>query len=527
MNSQGNHQDRFPAVVIGAGLAGLSAAVHLADRGIPPLVLEADSLYAGGRLQGGAPETFDYGGRRWSFDAEHGMHALWGDYDNMRALLERYAPLDLRVSFGEDWIHRWGRRVKRAEAGAAVRKTWLPAPFHYLQLLLVPRFWTAITPLDLLSLPGFLVSILLTVGFDPIKEQVAWDGLTMDEYFRGWFPNLKATFVGLGRNLLAAPSEAISLTGFIAALRFFTMQRRDSWQPAYLPDNPHRALVTPLLRQIEAREGQVMLGARAERLERAGGAWRIQVDDARRGRRSVLTDRVILALDAPAAQRLLTGSADTVDAAARIRFPRGLGSAVVRLWFDCQPQPGMPGGMFTGDFEVDNFFWLDRLRPDFSAWAGETGGSCLEMHLYAPERVLAQSDSVLLATASAEAQRAFPEVRGHLVHGAVRRNEATQTAFRVPTRESLWVDTPWEGIYACGDWIGAETSALWMERCVITGIEAANRVIGAHGLEPWRVIAGRRPEGFARAMGGLSWLLRKTIGRGMVRVARRRRGKNR
>jgi hypothetical protein len=145
------------------------------------------------------------------------------------------------------------------------------------------------------------------------------------------------------------------------------------------------------------------------------------------------------------------------------------------------------------------------------------------MHLYAPESVLARPDPALLAMASAEAQRAFPEIRGHFVHGSVRRNEATQTAFRVPTKDSLWVETPWDGITACGDWIGAETSALWMERCVITGIAAANHVIRAHGKEPFPIIAGRRPEAFARAMGALSWLLRKTIGRGMYRVARARR----
>ncbi len=42
-----------PVHIIGAGLAGLTAALHLAERGITPIVLEADSLWAGGRLSGG------------------------------------------------------------------------------------------------------------------------------------------------------------------------------------------------------------------------------------------------------------------------------------------------------------------------------------------------------------------------------------------------------------------------------------------------------------------------------------------
>jgi hypothetical protein len=204
------------------------------------------------------------------------MHALWGDYDNMRAMLTRYAPVDLLVSAGEEWIHRWGMRVRRAEAGAAVRRTWTPAPFHYLQLLLTPRFWTAITPLDLLSLPGFLVSILMTVGFDPIKEQIAWDGLAMDEYFRGWSRNLRATFVGLGQLLAAPPGYQPDRVHRCAASSCDAVIR----QPAYLPDNPHRR--HQIIEQIEAQDA-VMLGARARKLERIEGAWRIEVDDARRG----------------------------------------------------------------------------------------------------------------------------------------------------------------------------------------------------------------------------------------------------
>jgi carotenoid phi-ring synthase / carotenoid chi-ring synthase len=520
MSSNSTSSDRFPVVVIGAGLAGLSAAVHLAERGIAPLVLEADTLYAGGRLQGGAPETFTYGGRMWSFDSEHGMHALWGDYDNMRTMMKRFGLADPPVSADETWIHRWGEKVKRAEAGAAVRTTWLPAPFHYLQLLLSPRFWSAITPMDLLSLPGFLVSILMTVGIDPIREQIAWDGVGIPSYFGGWSHNLRATFIGLARNLLAAPTEAISLTAFIAALRFYTMQRRDSWRPAYLPDNAHRSLVMPLIKHIETCEGVVMLGARAGRLERVEGGWRIGIEDVQRGRRSLLAERVILAVDAPAAKRLLMGSADTAEEAEKLRLPRAMRNAVVRIWYDSQPYASKPGGMFTGDFKVDNFFWLDRLRPDFAEWAASTGGSCIEMHMYATDEVLDQADEALIGMGAEEALRAFPEMRGHSVHSAVRRNEPTQTIFRVPTKESLWIDTPWEGISACGDWIGADTSALWMERCVITGLEAANRVLRAHGLEPFGIVPGRRPEAFAWVLGGLARGVRFTLGRGMVWIAR-------
>ena len=60
-------------IIIGGGVAGLSAALHLAERGLRPLVLEADEEYLGGRLAGG--ETVEVQGT--DFRLEHGMHGIW------------------------------------------------------------------------------------------------------------------------------------------------------------------------------------------------------------------------------------------------------------------------------------------------------------------------------------------------------------------------------------------------------------------------------------------------------------------
>ena len=96
-------------LVIGSGLAGLTAAVHLAERGVPVRVLEADALYPGGRLWGGRPwphpppwldagvggeadgaVTLTLKGVTHTFYPEHGMHGIWNNYANLRALLERF-----------------------------------------------------------------------------------------------------------------------------------------------------------------------------------------------------------------------------------------------------------------------------------------------------------------------------------------------------------------------------------------------------------------------------------------------------
>lgn len=511
----------FPVVIIGAGMAGLSAAAHLAARGVNPLILEADQLWPGGRLAGGAPDTFDYGGRQWAFPTEHGMHAIWGSYHNFRALTERFTDLRLIPSPGEEWINRWGRDVRVIEAGNAIRSRWLPAPLHHLQLLFHPGIWATITPLDFLSLPGFLFSILMTVGMDPFEERLALDGLMMREFFRGWTPNLRATFRGLGVNLLAAPEDEISLTAYIAALRFYTMLRRDAWVMHYLPGPPQDCLLDPLIDYVAKQGGALMMGATATRLERQGNRWRITVEDSRRGgQRSLWAEQVILAVQPPAAERLLCASPDLTDDAARLKFPAAVQNATVRLWFDASPRPGTPGGMLTGDFLPDNFFWLHRLYDDFAVWHEETGGSVLEFHIYGTAEVMAQPERLLLIQALDEAQRAFPTLRGHFVRGTVRLNTLDQTLLRIPTADSLFVETPWPNLSACGDWIGYETPSLWLERATTTGIAAANRVLEQQGLEPFPILQPPAPEAPARVLQSAVRLFRRTLGRAILSGAR-------
>jgi len=496
--------DAFPVVIIGGGLAGLAAAVHLAGRGVPPLVLEADSEYPGGRLSGGAAETFEHAGQTWSFDGQHGIHALWGGYDNMRAMLDRFTTIALRPSTGEEWINRWGKEVRAVEAGTAVRYAWLPAPFHYEQLLFRPRFWRTITPLDFLSLPGMLVSLMWVTGMDPLEEEIRLPGLGINEFFRGWTPNLRATFTGLAHSLLAAPAENISLTAFIAALRFYTILRRDVWHLDYLPCNPHDCLLLPLIEKIRAAEGDVLLGARAKKLIAKDGSWQIQFEDVRQGiTRTLDAQHIILALDPPAAQDLLTTSPSTAERAARLNFPPALRNATIRLFFDAVPRAGAMGGMFTGDFLIDNFFWLHRMQDEFITWHQQTGGGAIEVHLYASETILNKPNELLIIEATKEVYAAFPELRGHFIHGVLRRNNATQTQFVIPTKQdSLYVETPWAGVYACGDWIGYPTPSLWMERSTITAIAAANAVLQNLDAEPYPIIPPRPPEPLVRILGG-------------------------
>ena len=59
-------------------------------------------------------------------------------------------------------------------------------------------------------------------------------------------------------------------------------------------------------------------------------------------------------------------------------------TAVLRFWFDAKPRDTSEAGIFTGDFVLDNFFWLDRIMEPYLSWSKASGGSAIEVHIYGP-----------------------------------------------------------------------------------------------------------------------------------------------
>lgn len=543
-------------VVIGAGLAGLTAAVHLAERDVPVLVLEADARVAGGRFWGGGPHSSppappsspvlrsgEEGGVArsagaggevsldgFTFYPEHGVHGLWNEYHNLRAVLERFglAP-EIVLAEEEEWIHGEGARVLRAEIGSGIRDSALPAPLHYLDLFTRPSFMRVLGWRDWLGLPAVWYGLLMAVALDPFARHIALPGQTLAEFGKHWSPRIGALLGGLARNSLATRAEETPLASFIAFLRFYTLLRRDAWRYCYFTTDPGTAIITPLLERIRARGGEVLLGATADDIaphplsplsggERGlGEGWRVRFQ-TRSGPRVFYAAHVILATDAPAAQRLLCESPATQPMAQSLTWPTGQPNAAVRLWFNAVPRPGPEGGIFTGDFAMDNFFWLHRLQNDFGAWARATGGSAIEMHIYGPADFLAQPEAVILARVLTDFYRAHPELRGHLRHQVLQRNAATHSKMIVDAPERwLGVPTPWPNLWACGDWVRGEWPALFLERACVSGVAAANEVLGAMGREPFVVRAYAEPEWLAARL--QMWMLR---GRALFKRWRKR-----
>ena len=498
-----NHYD---AIIIGGGVAGLTAGLHLAERGLRPLILEAGER-VGGRLAGKEDILIN----DWCFPNEHGVHGIWSSYVNFKHMLRRHEILPTLIPAQEEqWIYRSGKRIGRAPIGSVIRHSRLPAPLHYIQLFLLPQFLWLLDLRDWVRIFSVWSTLLMAIGIDPFVEDQPLEGLTFGEELKRWGPALRALFFGLTRNGLSTDPEQVPLAGFLAFLRFYTIMRRDAWAFDYLP-NGGGEVCENLAVKIMQLGGEIRLKSRVIRVEKGGDSTaHIQHDGLTE---SANAPFIILASDSPGAESVIKTSFPLESTS--LFFPHGLAHAVIRLWFDITPRKNPEAGIFSGDFIMHNFFWLDKIYDSYRKWHDETGGSCIEVHVYGPQDVLAQSDAVLLTNVLRDFYRVHPELKGHLIKPHIQRNAATHTLPALGARGThLGIETPWENLFCAGDWVRHTTPAFFLERACVTGIEAANCVLRSCGLDEFELQTYPPPEPLA------AW-----IEASMMRGRKNRRGK--
>jgi isorenieratene synthase len=501
--------ERAEVIIIGAGVAGLTAALHLAERGLKPLVLES-AVRVGGRLARGDEITVN----GVTFRLEHGVHGIWSPYRNFNAMLARH---NLRPVFvpadDETWIYRHHGFTNLAYIGKSIRRSFIPAPFHYLNLFLNPRFLWALDIRDWFHLLSVWSGLVFALGVDPLGENQPLEGLTLGGLTRNWSPALRAMFQGLARNALSADPDEVPLSGFLAFLRFYTLLRRDAWAFGYLPDDGGTAVTEPLASRVQALGGEIRLNTTVERLTAESAGWVVHS-----GGQVFAAQQVILAVESRAAESILAPLL-AAGQGGRLFFPRSTENAVLRFWFSAKPRRGSEAGMFSGQFTGHNFFWLDRIYNQYRRWGRETGGSALEIHIYGPPDVLARPDAVLLAQVLQDVNSVWPELRGARLGQHLQRNPETHTLPAVgPASRHLGTVTPWPGLFCAGDWVRHPSPALFLERAVVTGIAAANEILTLRGLEAWALLEPLPAEAPAAA-------IEKLMRRGRQRI-RQKRGKS-
>ncbi|PXY19152.1 FAD-dependent oxidoreductase [Prauserella muralis] len=478
-------------VVAGGGIAGLTAATALAERGVHVELAEREP-FLGGRA-GGWLTTLPDGTRT---GMSRGFHAFFRQYYNLRALLRRGDPGLARFTALPDYplVDAHGRTD--TFRGLPATPPWNALAFA----LRSPTFGLR----DLARLDAKAALPLLTVRVPGTYHELdELDAATLLDRVR--FPEAARhlAFDVFSRSFFAPP-ERLS-AGELAVMFHLYFLGSAEGLLFDVPAQPFHRLWDPLARHLE-RTGARLSPCTPVRQVEPGGPRRFRVHlDGEHGRVAD-ADAVVLALD-------VAGLRDVVAASPRLGGPAwrsGIAAlftappfVVRRLWLDRPVAAARPAFLATGGLPpLDNVSVLDRYDTDARAWARRAGGSVVELHAYAVTGGREDTERALLARLHA----VYPETR-----------DAAIVADRVEWRADCplfppggfgrrpRIGTGVPGLVLAGDGIRVDLPVALMERAATTGWVAANRLLAGWGVAghdlttvptsgrfaPLRVLAGR------------------------------------
>lgn len=455
--------------VIGAGIAGLSAAAVLADRGARVTLLEREN-YLGGKC--GAWEVQVDGETQ---RVDHGFHAFFRHYYNLRGLAERVGVTRHFASIDSYTILRRDRSRITIRDGETT---------PLLNLLDLAR--TGVYSVRDLLFSNRLHRLDPFLRYDEDETFAKWDSVSYESFCRDAdLPrDLQVVFNTFARAFFSE-GDRLSVAALVRAFHFYYLSNDAGLLYDYLDDDYETAFAAPFRTWLEARGVTLRVGEPVASLTPEGDRWRVGDE---------CFDQVVLACDVKGARAIVEGSPALTErypdfAAKMSRQRHGQRYAILRLWMDREVGEDLPVFAITDRVRLlDAVTFTHRVVPAARAWAARRGGAVYELHSYAvPDDIPGEAlrDAMLQ-----EFEHFFPALAGAAVLGEYLHVRDDFAAYHVNLHaDRARVETGVAGLHLAGDWLRLPFPATLMEAACASGMLAANAILDTCGARQEPVYA--------------------------------------
>lgn len=446
-------------VVIGGGLAGLTAAADLAASGHKVTLLEKRRAL-GGKVSSWEDEE--------GYPVESGLHIFFGCYRELLAMMQRVDAYK-HVLWKEHTI-----QVARPEGKVSrFRFPEVPAPFNGI---------VAFTCNDLLTWHEKWTNVraLIRPWLTPLNKVARWDDRTYGEWHRGY---------GIAEGVLTKWWNPIALSmGFLGAdemsarpmttvFHHFSRSAGAS-RVGFLDGPPAERLHEPFADYIEAHSGEIRRGARVSGLilDQQGGEPVVKAARLSDGE-TVKGELFVLAAPLHSARQIIPEALRHIEYFDNLWRLKSVPVMNVQLWFDRYISQ-RDNLFFTADAPFSVFADLARTSPLYD----RTGGSLVSMAVAPAQPLWQLSDAEVVQRCMQALRELWPQtVRARAVHSSVVRipnsiyREAPGSDALRPAQK-----TPIRNLALAGDYTQQDYMAS-MEGAVRSGHRAAQALLAEEG----------------------------------------------
>jgi len=440
-------------VIVGGGLAGLVAAMELAEKGFYVEVFERNS-YWGGKL---GSWTFEQNGK--ILRTTHGFHAFFHQYYNLLNWMEKHdiakylKPIDdYKVMFSE--TESIGFKGIDNTPGLNILDLRKKGVFPW---------YTFLNP--------FSIPFLSLLRYDPVKTFKHYDSMSYEEFARRTMmpAKMKVVFNSFARAFFSEPHK-MSMAELIKSFHFYFLSNDKGLIYRTLDDDFEYTFLVPIIDKLKNLGVLLHLNSEVSNFKKLEKGFEVE---------GKYFDYAIIASDIKGTKKLMEKSngLEASDFAKVEAMKHSANYAVYRIWTDRFESKDWPYFVITDKKRaLDSITFYHKTEKESAKWSAENHGGIFELHSYSLPIDLVEEEEIKNALLE-EFYWYLPEMRGmKIVHDYFQlRNDFP--AFHVGEyKKRVEVEAATEDMFFVGDWVKLNHPSMLMEAACTSAIEASNKI---------------------------------------------------